>query len=305
MVVYAFAASCSPTKKHENSRDDIVEINPLGESVSADYEQVTLYFKYINTDMLVGQTYSLSMLANEKAEYSVLQYMIAGPQTRKAEFIPLINSSTRIINITNNAETLNIIFSSEFLDFQLSDTLSASEKKLYKRLAVYSIVNTMIELSGFTKVQILVDKAGDGKGERIELSEAGFDKEGFLEPLNYNASVILSPENTLEAIFDAMTRKDLEELYYYIAYYDRDDSEKLDESVFVSRMYERLPSLENYLIKDCIVSNDGQTAHIVSNYNLRYSGEIREYTNIPIKLIKENDTWKIQFSRFESLFIGG
>jgi len=102
-------------------------------------------------------------------------------------------------------------------------------------------------------------------------------------------------DNVIKAIFDSLN---------HIAYYDENNTEKIDESVFVSRMYEQLPSFEAYTLHNCIVSNDGQTAYVLADYNLRFSGEIMEYINIPVKIVKENDIWKIQFSRFEALFLG-
>ena len=299
LIAAAMLFSCAPAEEPVKE-EHAIQINPLSAASKSAVKQVTVYYKYGYTDMLIGYSRALAIPVNERIEFTVLTDLIKGKILNRSEYVQLINNNTEIISITDSGDTLNITLSKEFLDFQSSE----GDLNANKQLAVYSIVNTMIEVSGYSRVQILIDKDDSGKGERMTLSEAGFESEGFLEPLGYNADIILTPENTVRTIFDAMTRKDFEELYYHIAYYDENNTEKLDESVFVSRMYEQLPSFEDYTIHNCIVSNDGQTAYVLADYNLRFSGEIMEYTNIPVKILKENDIWKIQFSRFESLFLG-
>ena len=291
--------SCISSEKTEEN-DIAIQINPLSAASNSAVKQVTVYYKYSYTDMLIGYSRALAIPVNERIEFTVLNDLIKGRILNRSEYVQLINNNTEIISITDSGDTLNITLSKEFLDFENDE----GDLNVNKRLAIYSIVNTMIEVSGYSRVQILIDKDDSGKGERMTLSEAGFESEGFLEPLGYNADIILTPENTVKTIFDAMTRKDFEELYYHIAYYDENNTEKIDESVFVSRMYEQLPSFEAYTLHNCIVSNDGQTAYVLADFNLRFSGEIMEYINIPVKIVKENDIWKIQFSRFEALFLG-
>ena len=287
----------------ETGTGDQVVINPISDAGSTQTKNVTLYYKYAYTDMLAGQSRSIIAPVNERIELVVLNELIAGPGLRRTEFVQILNSSTKVQKITNDGSVLTIIFSKDLLNFIIPDGLTTREININKRLAFYSIVNTMIEVSDCSKVQILVDTDGNGKGERISLIKAGFEQEGFLGPLGFNAENILTPQNTMLTVFDAMLRKDYEEIYYYVAFYDTDNKSKPDEGIFVSRMFETLPTLESFDILNTIISNDGQTAYLLSNYSLRYAGNLRQYSDIPIKLIKENDTWKIRYSHFEKLFL--
>ncbi len=296
--------SCKSENKKIFEDEKPLEINPLSDASTSQMMQVNFYYKYSFTDMLSGKAKYISVPVNEGIEQAVLRELINGPGVNGRDFIQLINADTDIVNIYGNNSTLNVTFSKEFLEFIIPEGSTSQQTRKIKQLAVYSVVNTLIEVSNYTKIQILVDKNGSGKGERMSKTESGFDGEGFLEPLTYNTEVMLTPENTMLTIFNAMTRKDYEELYFYIAYKDTDSSVKIDESIFVTRMLEKLPSVEGYTVLNCVVSADGNSAIVITDYNLRISGEICEFNSMPVKLIKENDSWKLQFSRFETLFSG-
>ena len=64
------------------------------------------------------------------------------------------------------------------------------------------------------------------------------------------------------------------------------------------------PSVEGYSIGDEIVSDDGQSAVVMTDYTLRFGeGETVTRTGVPAALVKENGVWRQRYSAFEALFI--
>lgn len=302
LVLLIFCSACSADKT------EVVEINPLSENAVKDSSQVTLYFKNIDHNALVSEFRTIEASLNERIEVAILKELISGPSAINGEMEMVINPATKVVNISDNGGFLFVTLSKEFLEpFNMGNIAQQDAQAVFKnkmRLAVYSIVNTLIEYSCYSRVQILVDKDGSGNGKRIQLAEVGFDGEGTLEPLAWNGEVVLTCLNTVTLLFDETERKDWESVYKYIAYNDSGDTQKPVLSDFINTISALGITLENYEIEDCILSQGSNTAIVIMNYSIKAKeAESRQKTNIPIRLIKENNIWKIQYSVFKNLLI--
>ncbi len=304
-VLLSLAAGCSAVKEKGNTFEDI-EINPMTEAAKNDTMTVALYFGSTNGQFLVSETRSIDTPVNDRTEVFILEELIKGPTSASGEFNELLNENTKVVSVSDNGEVLTVILSNELLEWPFSDEAATAEKQ--KELAIYSIVNTLVESSGFSRIQILVDRDENGAGQRIKLGEiglgAGKDDNSVLSPLARSGELVLSPENTIKRIFEAMTKKEYASLYSYIAYNDNDGNTKPEQTVITSAIQEKVLSIEGYTVGDVVVSGDGQSAIVMMDYTMRLSGgQTTTFTVIPAALIKENGIWKQQYHMFRKLFM--
>ena len=126
-------------------------IDNAGEEIST-YDKVTvrLYFANETGDALVAVDRSKAYNTNISLDKFVVEELLKGPETQGV--CPTVNPDTKLISTLVKDNTCYVNFDSTFL------------KQVYEvkaEIAVYSIVNSLCELSGIDRVQIFVD----GKSE--------------------------------------------------------------------------------------------------------------------------------------------
>lgn len=285
-----------------NNDSQTVDINPLGEAAAKDSEEVSLYFGYQDTGMLIGETREIEIPVNEKREEAILKELIKGPSVTSSEFTQLINPETQVVNVSDTGDFLFVTLSREFL-MPVDNTGSTGESETkVNPLAVYSIVNTLVEQGQFSRIQILVDTDGTGNGQRVSLSQVGLEGEGTLEPLGRNGEIILTPQNTMEQMLSLMEKKDFQGLYNFIAYSDSYQITKPELDEFVTSCINSNVALKEYQIIDSNVTASAQNVVIMVDYTYDKGDETTEKTNIPVKMVRENDVWKMTNSTFEKMF---
>jgi len=132
-----------------------------GSEINA-YEKVTLvlYFTNSDGDKLEKVYRNVVYNSNISMERLATEQIIGGPNTD--EVSPTINPKTTINSISVKDKICYVDFSSEFL----VETYAVSPQ-----VAVYSVVNTLCELTGVSKVQITVNGEKDLKFmDTIDLS---------------------------------------------------------------------------------------------------------------------------------------
>lgn len=299
LIVTVLFSACS--NKTEDS--GIVEINPNDEALNTDSFDASLYFANSNYTNLVAFFTNIDVPVSSTKEYVALKALIAGPSARNTSFSPVINPSTSIIDISENENILSVVLSKEFLDFSfIPDTVQDAESRNYiKQLAVYSIVNTLIDISGKGKVQLLVDRYSNGYGRRIYMSEVGFTGDRILEAMSRNNRIILNSNRTLENICNALSLENYDEVYKYLSVSEK-DSIKGDLNSFKTWISALNIKFDTYIIVEQIDQNNIYDKLIVIDYSLiDEEGNRREFFNVPVHLKKENGLWKIPYSMLEAL----
>ncbi len=124
-------------------------INNDGNEINT-YELVRmkLYFANAEGDKLIAAYREKHYSTNTPLERFVVEELIAGPGGQAAGLYPSINPETKIISIMTKDGICYVNLDAGFLNV----TGNVSVK-----VAVYSIVNSLVELSHINKVQILVD----------------------------------------------------------------------------------------------------------------------------------------------------
>lgn len=124
-------------------------INNDGNAINT-YElaRVRLYFAGENGTSLISAYREKHYSTNTPIERFVVEELIAGPSGQIAGLYPSINPATKVINVTTADKICYVNLDENFLTVVNNVSTDVS---------VYSIVNSLSELSNVSKVQILVN----------------------------------------------------------------------------------------------------------------------------------------------------
>jgi germination protein M len=127
------------------SEDSFIE-NPGSQLNSIQTAQLTLYFADAKGSQLVSEVQTVHYISSISIEKLIVEQLIAGPETKKLQ--ATISSETKILNVTTNDNICYVNFDDGFL----IQNYDVSEEAV-----IYSIVDSLTELSGINKVQISVN----------------------------------------------------------------------------------------------------------------------------------------------------
>lgn len=132
------------------TNDSFVE-NPGQQINSSVVTNLSLYFANPEGTELVKETREVHYSTNISMEKLVMEQLIEGP--KKSGAIATVPSGTKIISISTVDGVCYV---------NVSDTFKNQSAVISEEVLLYSIVNSLTELSGITKVQISIN--GDTKG---------------------------------------------------------------------------------------------------------------------------------------------
>lgn len=157
----------------QKKEEEVLDYNPQEEISDEQLRQtiVSLYFQNKNTDELLpeGRLIDVKLLLNEPYK-TLMQLLIDGPKNEKLE--KLIPDGTIINKIELKNDILYIDLSKEFIEnHQGGETLESN--------TIYSIVNTMTQLTEVNGVKILIDGELDKgfKDGKIKFDDAFIKKD--------------------------------------------------------------------------------------------------------------------------------
>lgn len=298
------ANSASKKSNYDNAQ---APLNPTTENVLKEQVIVMLYFGYTGDSYLASDMRTVKIPVTKRIEQVIVEELLKGPISDKLELETLFNPNVRVIMVSDNNDYIFVTLSKEFLINPDPKKISQNDFNISKKLAIYSIVNSLTELGRFSRVQILIDAENNEQGARIKRKDAGFigdsNQEQLLEPLARDAKLILSPENTVRAMMKAFIEKDWDKVYGYLATKDNNQVLKPEPDEFRNTLVSVAPTLDSSEILDGTISNDGQTAVVTTNYKIKMkNSKSVEYILAPLRLIRERQMWKIVFPAISSIF---
>ncbi len=124
-------------------------INNDGNEINT-YEptRIKLYFANENGDKLIGAYREKYYSTNVPLERFVVEELIAGPSGKVAGLYPSINHEVKIISVMTKDGICYVNLDSNFLNVV---------NNVSTELSIYSLVNSLVELSTVNKVQILIN----------------------------------------------------------------------------------------------------------------------------------------------------
>ncbi len=129
-------------------------IDNAGDEINA-YERVRLRLYFANEEgtALIATNRTMAYNTNISMEKLVMEQLLSGPGADVAEVVyPTINLNTKVLSISVKDGICYVNFDDNFL----SQIYSVSPQ-----VAIYSIVNSLVELTGVNKVQISVNGETD------------------------------------------------------------------------------------------------------------------------------------------------
>lgn len=300
MLMLFLLTGCANASKLEP-----MEINPESDAAKTEKMTVALYYANAERDYLVTESRTIEAAANDPLAISVLEELFRGPQSAGGDYNLLINPETRVVKVSAGSKLLTVTLSKELLEWPTAVTEGAQ-----RELAIYSIVNTLVLATGYPQIQLMVDRDDNGVSQRLHTEKLGFHSDavdstsGMLGALEYNGAAVLTPENTIKCIYDAMMIKDYARVYLFIAYSDEYGVAKTDVESFRAAVQKAAPTLEGYTVREVVVAEDGQSAVALVDYTLRFATEdSTTRTTVPNVLVRENGIWKQRYSTFKNIFL--
>ena len=153
----AFTVNSEPLHTHDGtlvgsmSEDSFVE-NP-GKQINSSVETtLTLYFASKDGTELVKETRNVHYSTNVSMEKLVMEQLIEGP--KRSSSLSTVPSGSNII-------TASVVDGVCYVN--MSDSFKAQNAEVNEEIVLYSIVNSLTELQGVTKVQISINGSTEGK----------------------------------------------------------------------------------------------------------------------------------------------
>lgn len=287
-----FCAACQAQEPEQE-----IQIDPTSGSENRKDTYVALYFADTEYSMLVREVRKTKVSVDANVEKKVLEELLLGPSI-PISMAQIINPDTQVVRLKQEGRVLTVVLSKEFLDWSfIENTRPIEESNAVKQLAVYSVINTLVEATGCPQVQILVDRESDGTGQRINLSEIGMGSAGVLEPMGRNAELVLSAQKTMEQILTNLKERNYAAVYNYLAY--GNEAERPSENAFVSWCQNSGVVLDYFQVTEMLEQSSQGSALLMVNYSLKQGTSLRSQYAYPLRLVQENSIWKIRFSDLE------
>lgn len=154
--VVAFTINSEPLLSHDGtligtmSSDSFVE-NP-GEQINSSVETtLTLYFSNADGTGLVKETRNVHYSSNISLEKLVMEQLVEGPKS--SVLLRTVPSGTTLISVSQVDGVCYV---------NLSENFRTQSATVPEEITLYSIVNSLTELPGVTKVQLVINGSTEG-----------------------------------------------------------------------------------------------------------------------------------------------
>lgn len=286
-------------------------IDPLEGAVYA-RQSVRLYFRLAGEGLLAYEDRQVEVTANERLEATALRELIAGPRGENTELKPLINPQTRVLTVNEKDGILEVGLSREFMEpaeamptnWREEHPSLREEYYLQRRLAVYSVVNTLTSLGVYSRVLIMVDQQNSGQLKRIRRGSMGFldaDAEQYMEAMGYEGSVVLTPQHMMETVAEGLIQSDWARVYRFLSAEDETGARPLLQDVS-AMLRDAVLRIDHFEAHDETVSSDGKSAVVFIDIALqRPDGQTLERSNIPVRLVREGAVLRMDYATLKRL----
>lgn len=317
--------------REDSVREDLPAIDPEA-GVSREI-QVKLFYRLTDEAYLVGVTSSLTVLPNERPEKAMVRALLSGVPPLANNISEVIPADTQILDVSLDGAILYVTLSNDFFSTGIVDEavrenteylntgfitqqeydtrIDAARTEMYlcRRLAVCSIVDTITSYDSDVRVTVLFDTNGDGTGERISREELGFEANAeansdLLEPMEYDADVVISPLTLVKCALDRMMNGEYEKAYVLFAETESGGLQKPTYANFETAMLS-LGRITAYTLYSDTVSEETGTAEVHADLEITdAAGNIKTRNGVTISLRSEGNLYKLGYSAFKALMEG-
>jgi len=270
------------------------KISPIDDYTASTSLTMPLYFRYYNEPMLVRCEVNVEISPQHEAEYYAVTALLAGATGQRTELNSCFSKKCELVEMNSNGEYLYVTLSGDFLTEKNGQ--SDAEARQGRRLALYSIVNTVTEMGRYSMVQFYVMKNKVPQcPDSFEVGIAKNENESApLGVLSRNGDLILTPANVARAALEHYSKLEWERLYYYLA--SSDGSElPLVEDVSKNFEYYNLTMSEFSVDGNYTVSENGKSAIVNVSFKIRTESTSYTVTNAPLELVFKAHNWYVSY----------
>lgn len=268
-----------------------------------DQHQATLYFRFLDSDMLAGESRVIEVSQDESLEMALLSALLDGPSAGQIELQRLLGDDVRIEDVSVSGDMLFLTLSGAFLRDSIpanwqSQPQWAQEAPLRRKLALQSIVATVTENLPYTSVQVLVADNGQSSA-RLDRSYLLTGEIGPADPLIRQESLLLTPASVADRLMNAWQSRDFSGIYALTASYSM---ERPVYETFTAEL-DAAPTLTEFACSSGSVSGDGQSATVTLQFSTVEGDLTLSTAGYPLHLRRDNGLWKIPFDTIKQLML--
>lgn len=303
-------ASLHTEKKTEKNVENVPTFEQqLGVQKKRSLMDVTLYFRFADTNVLGACSAQLDMRREETVASSIVRSLINGPDVAHDRLRGLFPQGTEVVNVDSEGDTAFVTLTRAFLgrpdgaplDWEDS-TYWQEEAALRRQMAFQSIVLALTEDGRFQRVQLYLADSDDDLPQRIPVYYFDVREKNpnvLLAACARDEEAMLTPRRAMKMALDCWQKKDWEKLYPLL---QRDDA--LTLSAFEAQMREMDVSLLDYTVTAGTVSLDGQSATVVVDASIRSElGGDAKIQRESVQLLREADNWAVSLDELMDLMI--
>ena len=275
-----------------------------------DEMDVTLYYRYGQTDVLGMERARLETGREEMAAHGIVARLIAGPDAVHGKLTGVFPRGTDVISVTESDDTAFVTLSMEFLgrpdgapeDWE--DLAVWQEEAMLRRwLAAQSIVCSLTEGGRYQRVQLYVAETQEQAPQRIPLCYFDLnvtDASVVLAASSRDETAILTPQRTMQMILDGWQRRDWESVYALLCTQEGGQMPTL--SAFEAQMRAADATLLTAEVSFGSVDVSGQVATLLLDGAVR-SLEKGDYRLIrqSVPLVRVADNWAMRLDTLLTL----
>ena len=288
---------------------------PLFEPVkrkAADLLDVTLYFRYGQTDVLGAERAQLDIGREETIAYSIVEQLVDGPDAAHGKLSGVFPQGTRVISVVPEGTTVYVTLSEDFLGQPdgapagWEDLMAWQEEATLRRwLGTQSIVCALTEGGRYQRVQLYVAGGDDEVPQRIPLYWFDLriqDPGVVLAACSRDEDVLLTPARAMQMILDGWKSRDWELVYGLLCTEEGQQMPTL--SAFEAKMRETDVSLLTAEISGGTIDPSGQMATLVLDGAIRSrEGGDARLIREAVPLLRLADNWAMTVDTLLSLMI--
>ncbi|WP_192929586.1 GerMN domain-containing protein [Alkaliphilus serpentinus] len=263
---------------NNNLQNSDIEIAPFPEGTLEEY---VIYFANSNREHLVKEIRTIERM-NESREEIIMRELMKGPidSSLRATIPPRV----RMYSITTADGITYVNFSKEFVT-------KFSGEEMQEATTIYSIVNSLTELSHVNKVNILVE------GERLDVYNKLMSlKEAYSRNEKIIMGSFMSPAEVIKQYFNYIANKDYRRAYDLLY---RPLDINIDYSMYYHLLRTSKGDVIDYTIRYYSVNQVNGTITMLVDYEEITEDETRYYKNGKFKLKNEFGEWKILLDEIE------
>lgn len=275
------------------------EINPASDINVGGSVDVTLYYPMEGEEYLVAVDKTVDVASGERLETAIMRELLTGPTEDMQGLTAPFSSEVGLVSVTDDGQILYVTLSRDYLSFVSTSSYLGYDPKL----SLAAMVNSLTENTSFQRVQLLIDTEGNGNGSRPTRQQAGLSGEAentALEALTKDTELILTPQASVQILFQAAEEQDAQRLGRILA--EDGIQARPGEDTLERLMQDRGSTIVSFSIQDEMISLDEMSAQVKVDIEIRTKEQgTQKMFGVGVNLLKEDSIWRVDYDSVQEI----